>query len=253
MHSKRGIISKLTYSSKIPYEQSVSGYLLGRLERHTEINDYQHFLTQVEQVNKKIPENVYLLIGNHNNAALTTRLEQERKLYPTPNDNPWKRVTLFIKAFIEGLIQTNEPPKQYCFFIDTDSSFSIYTQMAIIAAKSLIVPFAVDEKSVVSFRSYALVDVWIYYAKFCTTPNKLGRSLFSKAHHQNLEFPKLHLFIFNKATYNTYSANSSIPVVKTLAAVFAAIRDQYGKIVHNFYKSTILVDFSSCVLGMQQF
>lgn len=84
---------KLTYSSKISYEQSVSGYLLGRLERHTEINDYQHFLTQVEQVNKKNPENVYLLIGNHNNAALTTRLEQERKLYPTPNNNPWKRIT----------------------------------------------------------------------------------------------------------------------------------------------------------------
>lgn len=233
-------------SSKIPYDlyrTSLSGYLYGRLDRRTAINDYQHFLTHVKLLNPHFPENVYLLIGDHNNAELTIRLDQERHLPPTNIDNPWRRVTLFIKEFIEGLVKTNIN-EHYCFFIDTDSSVSIYTQMAITAAKSLIVPFTADESSL-SALDTMLCLIYRHTTKTYIHTGSFDELFFSKAYDEKIEFPKLHLFIFNKATYYTKKDDSDISPSKTPAYAFAAIRNQYGKVVYNVSK-LLQSNFESC-------
>lgn len=48
-----------------------------------------------------------------------------------------------MKDFIEALSETN-PSKNYVFFIDTETSLSIFNEMALKAADRLIVPLTAD-------------------------------------------------------------------------------------------------------------
>lgn len=166
------------------YNKTVSGYLLARLDRH-DMKKFgvENFLTMVHQTNQYIPANLFLLRGGVFLGELAKRLEQERQLQLTPHDdNPWKRVTHFIKDFMEVLSE-NDPSLQYVFFIDAETSFSIYTQMALMAAERMIVPLTADEFSLSAMGSIQKVDTF-----------KLTDIL-------GTEVPKLHLLVFNRFTF----------------------------------------------------
>ncbi|CAG2249581.1 unnamed protein product [Mytilus edulis] len=104
---------------------------------------------QVQLTNRKIPSNVFLMCGDLYLEELSRRLEQERHLMPIAGNSPWKRVTLFIKDYVERLSQNGD----YVFFIDTNPSFSIYTEMAISAAERLIVPYTADDFSLSAIKA----------------------------------------------------------------------------------------------------
>lgn len=99
----------------------------------------------MHEPNPHIPTNLHLLRGGVRLEELSKRLHQERQLLDTPYDkDPKTRVSYFIKDFIEVLSET-DPFKNYVFFIDTESSLSILTEMALEAADRLIVPFTADK------------------------------------------------------------------------------------------------------------
>ena len=103
---------------------------------------------------------VYLeLIGRH--------LEHERSGIVLPGNNTWLDVTSAIKSFIEGKegriagvtkghdeASANE---NWVVFIDTNPAFSVHAEIALAAAKKLIIPINADDFSVAAVR--AMLDL----------------------------------------------------------------------------------------------
>ncbi|XP_052078298.1 uncharacterized protein LOC127716229 [Mytilus californianus] len=214
-------------SSGMTYESTICGYLMAKLDRHDTVKGtipFSSFLHHVIKYNKYIPNNVFLLCGDLYLEVLSKRLEQERQLLPTNYDKPWKRVTLYIKDFIEGLI-SNDPLHTYTFFIDTSPSFSIYTEMAISAAKRLIVPFTADDFSLTALKSM-LYLVYGYESEYNRRLDSFKESqYFWLAKHHEIMYPKLHLFVNNRVTF--YKDKPAV--------AFAAIGVEVGQILKNVY------------------
>ena len=71
----------------------------------------------------------------------------------TPGAQPWKWIQEIIKNFI---VKITNSEKEWMIFIDTNPSFSIYTQIAISAAQRLLTPINADDSSKTAvFRSNA--------------------------------------------------------------------------------------------------
>ncbi|CAG2228670.1 unnamed protein product [Mytilus edulis] len=182
--------------------QSVAFYLRC-LKKDEEMgsSDCSLFLINVNKYNHEIPENVFLLCGDRYLDVLLKRLEQERQLTPTRNDdNPWKRVTLFIKDFIDSV---SDDPKwrSSCFVIDTNPNFSIYTEMAISAAKRLIVPFTADDFSLSAIETL-LYMVYGYESDKDKRLQSFEKSqYFWLAQTNGIKRSKLLFFVFNRVTF----------------------------------------------------
>ena len=99
------------------------------------------------------------LVGRH--------LEHERSGLVLPRNNPWVNTTSLIKSFIEGkegrvtgVTEINEDAEvneDWVVFVDTNPAFSVYTEIALAAAKKLIIPINADDFSVAAVR--AMLDL----------------------------------------------------------------------------------------------
>ncbi|CAC5386901.1 unnamed protein product [Mytilus coruscus] len=211
---------------------TVCDYLLAKLKRNNtelETTNLMDFLVHVNTTNKRIPTNLYLMCGDLYLEALSRKLEQERLLQTTPaNDNPWKRVTLFIKDYIEGMSRQHV---DCVFFIDTNPTFSIYTEMAISAAERLIVPFMADD-----FSLSAITAMFNLVYGYTTDENKRFNCLkeyqyYWLAKANNIQRPKLHLFVNNRATYydtRASAAFSAAEISKFLNEVYWKNEDMFS-------------------------
>lgn len=221
------------------YAKTVYGYLSSRLDREKTQNgtfNLTDFLTHVIPINKYISKNVYLMCGDlYNLEVLSKRLEKERQLQPTRYDNPWKRVTLFIRDFIEGMSLNGN----FVFFIDTNSSFSIYTEMAISAAQSLIVPFTADDFSLSAIRAM-LYLVYGYQKGDHERLEDLKESqYFWLAHACGVQRPMLRMFINNRATFYKTRA----------ASAFSALGGKVEEFLKDVYKVNSPIFGSLCPLA----
>ncbi|CAC5355914.1 unnamed protein product [Mytilus coruscus] len=213
-------------SSGKKYEQTVGGYLLAMLDTKNagkRTFHCQQFLVNVHEFNQDIHENVHLLCGDRYLDVLSKRLEQERQLSPTRyNENPWKTVTLFIKDFIDSL-SDDSIWQHSCFVIDTNPNNSIYTEMAISAAKWLIVPFTADDFSLSAIETM-LYMVYGYESdedKDERLESFKESQYFWLAQTNRIECSKLLFFVFNRVTF--YKSRP--------ASAFDAIRDRLVQIL----------------------
>lgn len=212
------------------YKKTVSDYLMSRLATgdimQGHINSME-FLTHVKPENENIPRNVLLMRGDHYPEVLSKRLEQERQLCSLHGINEWKRVTLFIKDFIEGLTE-NDPYSIYVFFIDTSPTFNIYTEMAISAAKRLIAPFTAE------FRLSDIENILYLIYGYETVGKErgdasIGSQYFLLSEQHEILRPMLHMFVCHRATYYINDPNPAA------AAEFQHLRDQVGQLLTDMY------------------
>jgi len=170
------------------------------------------FLTQVSYYNNSIPGNVVLLCGDMQLELISRSLEHKRQEYPTPNFNPWVFITSCVRFFIEGYGDmrgvTTDAFSEWVVFIDTNPSFSPYTEIALAAAEKLIIPINADDFSREAVK--AMLDLVYGIAPEETPPDfQVYRTrMFSfKAESFKLRRPKIHLVINNRTTrYNLRSA-----------------------------------------------
>ena len=199
------------------YTKTVCGYLLSKLAREP-INNIPNdwFLVQPSQYNNDITKNVYLLCGDPYLGTLAKRLEQERRVITTEQrNNPWRRITIFIKDFIDPLTEIMN--RDCIVFIDTNSSFSVYTEMAIVGATRIIVPINADEfsRAAVASMLYLLYRIELGEEDNVNErdqgDNDLEEIDFNRlAPRHGLSIPKIHLVISNRdTTYRRASSNAS--------------------------------------------
>ena len=184
------------------------------------------FLTQVSGFNNQIPPNVYLLCGDIHLETVARSLEQKRNAN-LADDRAWVFVTSSVRYFIEGHSykyagKSSFTPgvacqpgdnKEWVVFIDTNPSFSVYTEIALLAAQRLIIPVNADDFSREALESLLHSVYGIAKADhrlpddFQLYDQKLTFS--SKARKNGLQRPMIYLLIHNRATrYNLRSAEA---------------------------------------------
>ena len=210
-------VARLTSESK-----TVSFYL------HQVSNSYdlstvnlQAFLTQVSNFNHQIPKNVQLLCGDIHLETVAHSLEQKRNANAA-DDSAWVFVTSSVRYFIEGhsisehdftpgVACQPEDIKEWVVFIDTNPSFSVYTEIALLAAQRLIIPVNADDFSREALKSLLHLIYGIAEAElppeFKLYDHKLTFSYKCKTN--GLRLPLIYLLIHNRATrYSTRSAEA---------------------------------------------
>ena len=184
------------------------------------------FLTHVSGFNNQIPPNVYLLCGDIHLETVARSLEQKRNAN-LADDRAWVFVTSSVRYFIEGHSykyagKSSFTPgvacqpgdnKEWVVFIDTNPSFSVYTEIALLAAQRLIIPVNADDFSREALESLLHSVYGIAKADhrlpddFQLYDQKLTFS--SKARKNGLRRPMIYLLIHNRATrYNLRSAEA---------------------------------------------
>ena len=155
-------------SRGIPAEKSISSYLHQVTNlKPLSVTDPREFLIKVSDFNCKIPPNVFLLRGDPVNLEwMAPSLEQKRQKEISKDSifcyNPWVYITSCVRYFIEGFGKmagvATDQNSGWVVFIDTNPSFSIYTEMAIVAAQRLIIPTNADDFSR-DYQSCPLVNL----------------------------------------------------------------------------------------------
>ena len=162
----------------------------------------ENYLTDVSFFNDKIPKNIKLLCGDIYLEMVGRFLEQTTNAF---NLGLWCHVTSLIHHFIEGVKNSMSRMAAYndlVVFIDTSPSFSVLTEMALLAAERLIIPVNADDFSLEALKSvlYLVYGIVIDHYKMPVLFKLYGAPLYDKARMLNLRLPKIHLVINNRVT-----------------------------------------------------
>lgn len=184
------------FSSKAT-PQSVVGYLSTVIAngRGAPLPYPDEFLTNVKMYNGNAPDNIFLLCGDGNLEPMSPAINEaaEAKVL-TPTAQPWKWVQELIKDFIFNL--TSQSDKAWMVFIDTNPSFSIYTQIAISGAERILVPINADDSS----KTAASAMMALLHGTIPPHPIYGSWTYAERAKAQGLSVPPVHLLIGNRLT-----------------------------------------------------
>ncbi|KAL9971034.1 hypothetical protein ACROYT_G023517 [Oculina patagonica] len=199
------------------------------------------YLTTVNDYNNQVPTNLSLLCGDTNLELVGRHLEQIRSLMAVFGDNPWMNVTTSIQSFIEGSegritgVTENQDGQEWVVFIDTNPSFSVYTEIALAAAKKLIIPMNADDFSKEAVRA-------MLNSVYGITPEEQEEqqhdfeayraySFSYKAQQNHLRLPQIHLLVNNRTTKIFTRSATAFHVMgeENLKVLFEAYQQHQGE------------------------
>lgn len=166
------------------------------------------FLTKPSDYNSNIPQNIDLFCGDpllelQSNAVSTLANSQ------IPGTNTWMSIIDWLKDFIVKVEDDYD-----VIFIDTNPSFSIYTQIALSYSQKILIPVMADDSSRRAIQNvFSLIyglklpsEIYAKYA-FAEKLKEAGRGL-----------PLVHLVIKNRITQYMGSASAYSTVLKAIDA-----------------------------------
>ena len=268
-------------SSLYNHKRTVSFYLQRSLESGP-IVKAADFLTQVREYNNQVKENLFLLCGDMYLESVGRQLEYLRGVPVMPRYNSWFNITSSIREFIEGSPQRIDGvtgnQANWVVFIDTNPAFAVYTEIALAAARKLIIPINADDFSVEAVR--AMLDlVYGIRQEDDETPEDFQayrQHTFShKAALYNLRLPKIHLLINNRTTTRNLRSAKAFSAMgeENLRVLYQAynehqqeggcfsgqegqrihdieaFKEQYFLDVQDFHTTAILCLHTGCPLG----
>lgn len=180
--------------------QSIVGYLTeATLNGDAELSKY---ITKLSDVNQNLSENIYLVSGDGNLELIAPLLSERADATPlSAKDDPWVKIHSIVKNLTEKRIS---PDRECTFFIDTNPSFSIYTQIAIVGGKSLLVPINADDSSI-----FAITGLFNLIWGTSVEHAVYGKYTFaSKAKNYKLELPKISYLLGNRFTQKKGAAHA---------------------------------------------
>lgn len=190
--------------------RTVAGYLEARLNSpFRTIKDVDPYVCRPRDFNVKLPENLLLICGDNLLEILSEAIRQTSQLV-IPVD-AWKQVLSWIKDLTVAL-RERSGDRDALFILDCNPSFAIYTQLALVAAENVVIPFTADDSSrravenvVALLYGYGMGDSRIEtYAKI---------SFAKKAKEEGIEIPKLHTFVSNRITRYRGKASKAFEAV----------------------------------------
>ncbi|SNQ51662.1 Cellulose biosynthesis protein BcsQ [Frankia canadensis] len=200
---------------------TIAGYLEARLSSPFRmLDDVSSFVVRPSEVNKSIPENLLLICGDNLLEVLSEAIRQTSQLV-VPVD-AWRQVIEWVKDLTLAL-SARSGDRDSLFVIDCNPSFAIYTQLALAACQSVIVPFTADDSSRRAIQNVVALLYGIGDAHIAT----YARINFAKrAIEERVQVPKLHAFVSNRVTQ--YRGNAS--------RAFAAVAQTIAQTLDDIYK-----------------
>lgn len=184
--------------------------------------DPLQYLVQVNSVNRTIPPNLDLLCGDGNlepMAPAVTGAANAPSL--TPTIQPWKWVHLIFRELINSYA-SKFPQNDVTVFIDTNPSFSIYTELAISAGDKLIVPVNADDSSRVATNALFI----LLHGQVPPHPIYGSWTYAAKAASFGMVVPQIHVIVGNRLTQ-----------YEGAASAFAALSDATADTLFQAYCS----------------
>ncbi len=180
--------------------KTVVGYLTDSVLKN-DTEDVNKYLLKLQESNKELPSNLFLMSGDGNLELIAPLLAERADATPLSNkDSPWVEIHSILKKFTERTIFD----KQTTFFIDTNPSFSIYTQIAILAGEKLLVPINADDSSI-----YAISGLFNLIWGTEKTHPVYGKYTFAaKVDSFQMERPKIALLLGNRFTQKKGAAQA---------------------------------------------
>lgn len=213
-----------------PQSPTIVGYLTNALGGgpHAPPPRSLDYVVQVSTRNNNLPRNLNLVCGDPNLeliAAWISNLASSQQVLP--NVRPWVWVHEVVKRFIEGLV--NESPGEWAIFVDTNPSFSSYTELAICAVDKLLLPVNADDSSRTAINA-------MHSLLYGQNPPHPIYGAWTFAHNSALfgvQVPKIHMVIGNRLTQNLGAAAAFAALSR------ASVESLYGLYVANSARFTV--------------
>jgi cellulose biosynthesis protein BcsQ len=181
--------------------KTVVGYITDSITK-VDTDDPTKYIVNIHKKNKNLPENLYLLSGDGNLELIAPLLSERADMPPlSAKDKPWVAVHSIIKKLTEKPINEN---RTCTYFIDTNPSFSVYTQIAILAGEELLVPINADDSSI-----FAITGLFnLIWGTEAPHPVYGNYTFASKVNKFNIERPKIALLLGNRFTQKIGAARA---------------------------------------------
>lgn len=200
----------------IEQRKTIGGYFDQRIgSPHKKSGNENEYIIKVNDYNKMIPENIFLIAGD-SSLELQAQVINQISGQSLPKDS-WKNVHFWLRDIIEECTQSLK--KDCAVFVDCNPSFSAYTELSIIGVDKLIIPCSSDGSSA---RAIDNVGTLVYGLK---ADQYKGVDFSSKAKSNNLNLPIVHSIIFNRSTQFDNKAS------KAFAAMFENIKSKVQNVI----------------------
>jgi len=180
--------------------QSIVGYLteatlLGEA-------DLSKYITKLNVINNNLTDNIYLVSGDGNLELIAPLLSERADATPlSAKDDPWVKIHSIVKNLTKKSVNEG---RDCTYFIDTNPSFSIYTQIAIVGGESLLVPINADDSSI-----FAITGLFNLIWGTSVEHPVYGKYTFaSKAKTHRLSLPKITYLLGNRFTQKKGAAHA---------------------------------------------
>ncbi|HLO43783.1 MAG TPA: ParA family protein [Leadbetterella sp.] len=199
--------------------QSIVGYITeATLTGDANLTKY---ITKLSDVNQNLTGNLYLISGDGNLELIAPLLSERADATPlSAADQPWVKIHSIIKNLTQKRLDSSRP---CTYFIDTNPSFAIYTQLAIVGGEKLLVPINADDSSI-----FAITGLFNLIWGTSVIHPVYGKYTFAaKAKAHNLVLPKISYLLGNRFTQKKGAAHA----FKALSN--EAISKMYEEFVNN--------------------
>jgi len=180
------------------------------------------FITNVSIHNEAMPSNLHLLCGDGNLEPMAPAISAAASAPAlTPSSQPWKWIHLIFRGLIDSTAKKWKE-NDLTVFIDTNPSFSIYTELAISAADKLITPVNADDSS----RTATNAMFILLHGQVPPHPIYGSWTFATKAQQHSLNIPKIHVIVGNRLTQ-----------YEGAATAFSALSDATTDSLYQAYKN----------------
>jgi hypothetical protein len=207
-----------------PTPQTVVGYLSTVIAggAGAPLPDYNNFVVQASTFNGYMPDNLFLMCGDGNLEPMSPAISAAASAPAlTPSIQPWKWVHSVFRNLIENIAIT-EHHHDLMVFIDTNPSFSIYTELAVSATDRLITPVNADDSSRVATNAMFI----LLHGQTPPHPIYGSWTYAALANSNSVAVPKIHIVVGNRLTQHRGAATAfsalSNATTNTLFAAYSS-------------------------------
>ena len=200
---------------------TIAGYIAERIKSGTnqpgdiDTNVWSH---RVSEINAKMPTNLYLVPGDGNLELLAAPISYYANAQFPPA--AWAAVHSWVRELTDAITKGEG---QWTVLIDSNPSFAIYTELAMIAADKLLIPFNADDSS----RHAVSAIVRLLYGVGKANPVYDKFTFRQQTQAAVLQAPRCHLFIGNRFTQYKGSAKA-----------YSALSEAVGDELYSIYSKT---------------